>query len=76
MIPVPGHFCPKGHNLNSLADIYKIMLDIKYQGSRPSSFREECVHVFHISQCKTHDLRGGAILDPMDIIRTNLVEVC
>ena len=42
-----------------------MMLQTKYQGSRPCGFRQEDFFTFpHISVCLTCDPRGGAILAP------------
>ena len=68
---------PKGHGMNKLGrgpQGYH-MLDVKYQGSRLSSFRVEELWKFHsLFLCSTYDPQGGASFDPRGILWTNLVE--
>ena len=67
---------PRGIVWINLVEVHKDMLHAKYQGSRPSSFREEELWNFHSSfLCSTYDPLGGASFDPRGILWTNLVEV-
>ena len=44
------------------------MLHTKYQGSRPSDFRQDFFCFPDISLCKTYDPWGGAIFGPRGMI--------
>ena len=62
-------FSPKGGNLNkhgSPPD--QVMLHLKYQGSRPYGFRQDFFNVSYLSQCKTCDPWGWAVIGLRGII--------
>ena len=52
------------------------MIHTKFQGSRPLFSGKTIFELFpFISQCKTYDYWGGAVLGPWGTISTNLVDV-
>ena len=38
--PALDHFWPQGHNIANFVEAYQVKLHTKYQGSRPSGFRQ------------------------------------
>ena len=68
-------FDPRDIIWNKLVEVYLVMLNTKYQGSRLCGFRQEDFFTFpYISICKTCDPLGGAISSPRAIIWKNLVD--
>ena len=67
---------PRGIVWTDLVEVHKEMLNTKYQGSRPSSFRvEELWNFRSLFLWSTNDPQGGASFYPRGILWTNLVEV-
>ena len=57
----------------NLAEVYEVMLHTKYQGFRPSDFRQD---VFpYLSLFKTCDPWAGPLLVPMPLMETYMYRV-
>ena len=67
---------PRGMVWTDLVEVYKEMLNTKYQGSRPSSFSvEELWNFLSLFLCSTYDPRVGLVLTPGSFYEQTLVEV-
>ena len=54
-----------GHNLINLAEVHKVMLHIKYQGSKPCGFRQEEFFMYSYLAYVNHVTPGaGPFLAP------------